>query len=60
MARPKVQKDPNVISRNVFVHKDDISTIAVFALTTKNISFKKYAEQLLAEKASLIRKKIKQ
>lgn len=47
----------NTKIRNVELNTEDISTIASFALTTQNISFKKYVEKLLSEKASQIRKK---
>ena len=53
-------KDKNIKNtkiRNVELNTEDISTIASFALTTQNISFKKYVEKLLSEKASQIRKK---
>lgn len=54
----RIPKDKTgLIIRNVELNTEDISTIASFALTTQNISFKKYVEKLLSEKASQIRKK---
>ena len=52
-----VKKDPKLKSRNFTLHTDDISVLASYALTTKDMSLKKFAEKLLADKAEQIRKK---
>jgi len=56
----QIKDNPNLISRNIVMDKSDVAVLAAFALTSKNISFKKYAEQLLAERATAIRKQQQQ
>lgn len=50
------KKDKNKSIRNVELENADIATLATFALTSKNSSFKKYAEKILSERAAQIRK----
>lgn len=45
------------IRKLIDVSKDDVHTLAVHALTTKNISFKVYVEKLLSDEANRLRKK---
>jgi hypothetical protein len=49
-------KDKNKSMRNVELDNSDIAIIATFALTSKNISFKKHCEKLLANEAKNIKK----
>ncbi len=48
------------IRKLIDVSKDDVHTLAVHALTTKNISFKVYVENVLSNEAKKLRKKQKQ
>lgn len=41
------------------VDMEDVLTLSVHALTTKNIKFKAYAEKLIAEQAKKVRRKLK-
>ncbi len=47
------------IPRTIMTNEKDIKTLTFYALASHSLSFKKYAEKLLADKANEIRKKQK-
>lgn len=49
----------STINKIITVDTDDVKVIAAWALATKNLAFKTYAEKLLRDKADQLRKQKK-